>query len=140
MLTGHPARPHAAVSAPPAQSADAKQQHAIAKVRDALETIEKKEEHLQRKCDNEVKQAKAFSAANKKREALACVKRKRMYDKQLEQLRCPALRPAASPPPPSSHPHAATTSRSRTPRPPRPLALAATSARRWRRSAWRWRA
>ena len=35
---------------------------AIAKLREATETLEKREEHLQRKIDNEVKQAKAFSA------------------------------------------------------------------------------
>jgi len=34
----------------------------------------------------EVKQAKAFSTQNKKREALTCIKRKKMYEKQLDQI------------------------------------------------------
>lgn len=58
----------------------------MAKVNDTLETITKREEHIQRKVDNEMKQAKAFSQANKKREALQCLKRKKMYEKQLESL------------------------------------------------------
>jgi len=59
---------------------------AIAKLRDASETLEKREEHLMRKIDNEIKQARAFSQQNKKREALTCIKRKKMYEKQLEQI------------------------------------------------------
>jgi len=59
---------------------------AIAKLRDATETLDKREEHLLRKIDNEVKQAKQFSSAGKKREALTCIKRKKMYEKQLEQI------------------------------------------------------
>jgi len=59
---------------------------AIAKLRDATETLEKREEHLYRKIDNEVKQAQAFSKQNKKKEALTCIKRKKMYEKQLEQI------------------------------------------------------
>ena len=39
-----------------------------------------------RKIDNEIKQARAFSKENKKREALTCIKRKKMYEKQLEQI------------------------------------------------------
>ena len=53
---------------------------AIGKLRDATETLEKREEHLQRKIDNEVKQARDFSKANKKQQALTCIKRKEMYD------------------------------------------------------------
>jgi len=51
-----------------------------------IETIEKRETHIQRKIDNEITQAKKFSAAGKKREALQCIKRKKMYEKQLEQI------------------------------------------------------
>ena len=39
-----------------------------------------------RKIDNEVKQAQTFMKANKKKEALTCIKRKKMYEKQLEQI------------------------------------------------------
>ncbi len=59
---------------------------AIGKLRDATETLEKREEHLQRKIDNEVKQARDLSKANKKQQALTCIKRKKMYEKQLEQI------------------------------------------------------
>jgi len=59
---------------------------AITKVRDTLETIGKRKDHLMRKVDTEVKNAKDFSAKGKKREALQCIKRKKMFEKQLEQL------------------------------------------------------
>jgi len=59
---------------------------AIAKLRDTTETMDKRIEHLQRKVDAEVKQAITFNKANKKREALACIKRKKLYEKQVEQL------------------------------------------------------
>lgn len=39
-----------------------------------------------RKIDAEVKAARDFSKQNKKREALTCIKRKKMYEKQLEQI------------------------------------------------------
>ena len=58
----------------------------IGKLKDALETCEKREEHLQRKVDNEINGAKKFSAAGKKREALQCLKRKKMYDVQIDNL------------------------------------------------------
>jgi len=59
---------------------------AMDKVNDTLETITKREEHVQRKIDAELNNAKKFSAAGKKREALQCIKRKKMYEKQLEQM------------------------------------------------------
>ena len=55
---------------------------AISKIRDQIEMLTKREEHLYRKMDNEVKQAKELSAKGKKREALTCIKRKKMYEKQ----------------------------------------------------------
>lgn len=59
---------------------------AIAKLRDNLEMLQKREDHLVRKMDNEIKMAKEFSAKGKKREALTCIKRKKMYEKQVEQI------------------------------------------------------
>ncbi|KAL3898123.1 MAG: hypothetical protein SGPRY_012908, partial [Prymnesium sp.] len=59
---------------------------AIAKLREAAETLEKREDYLARKIDNEVKQAQELMKANKKKEALTCMKRKKLYEKQLEQL------------------------------------------------------
>jgi len=59
---------------------------AIAKLRDASETMQKREEHLLRKIDGEISKAKEFSAKGKKHEALTCLKRKKMYEKQVEQI------------------------------------------------------
>ena len=59
---------------------------AIGKLRDATETLEKREEHLQRKIDNEIRMAREFSAQKKKQEALTCIKRKTMYEKQMERI------------------------------------------------------
>lgn len=61
-------------------------QAAIAKNRDSCDTISKREDHLQRMVEKEVKNAKAYSAAKKQREAIMCIKRKKLYEKQLEQL------------------------------------------------------
>ena len=51
-----------------------------------IETIEKRETHIGRKIDNEITNAKKFSAAGKKREALQCIKRKKMYEGQVEKI------------------------------------------------------
>ena len=51
-----------------------------------LEMLTKREEHLQRKIDNELQMARKFSAQKKKREALTCIKRKTMYEKQMERI------------------------------------------------------
>jgi len=67
-------------------SSEATAKAAIDKLRETTETLEKKEEHLLRKIDGEVKQARTFNSAGKKREALMCIKRKKMYEKQLEQI------------------------------------------------------
>uniref|UniRef100_A0A7S4M1T7 Uncharacterized protein n=1 Tax=Prymnesium polylepis TaxID=72548 RepID=A0A7S4M1T7_9EUKA len=72
--------PFAPAAAPPTVADDPTQ--TINKLRDAMETLEKKEEHLQRKIDQEVKKAREMSAAGKKQDALTCIKRKKMYDKQ----------------------------------------------------------
>ena len=59
---------------------------AMAKLNEALENIGKEEDHLQRKMDAEVANALKFNAAGKKREALQCLKKKKMYEQQLTQL------------------------------------------------------
>ena len=51
-----------------------------------VEMLTKREEHLQRKIDNEIQMAREFSAQKKNREALTCIKRKKMYEKQMEQI------------------------------------------------------
>ena len=58
----------------------------MAKLNETIETIGKKEDHLQRKNDAEFANAKEFHAAGKTREALQCIKKKKVYDQQLTQL------------------------------------------------------
>ena len=53
---------------------------------ETIETIGKKEDHLQRKNDAEFANAKEFHAAGKKREALQSIKKMKVYDQQLTQL------------------------------------------------------
>ena len=59
---------------------------AMAKLNETIENIGKKEDHLQRKIDAEFANAKEFHAAGKTREALQCIKKKKVYDQQLTQL------------------------------------------------------
>ena len=59
---------------------------AMAKVNETIENIGKKEAHLQRKIDAEVANAMKFNAAGKKREAVQCLKKKKLYEQQLNQL------------------------------------------------------
>ena len=59
---------------------------AMAKLNETIENIGKKEDHLQRKYDAEFANAKEFHAAGKTREALQCIKKKKVYDQQLTQL------------------------------------------------------
>ena len=56
------------------------------KMNETIENIGKKEEHIQRKMDAELVNAKKFNAAGKKREALQCLKKKKMYEQQLLTL------------------------------------------------------
>lgn len=59
---------------------------AIAKVRDTIETMGKRKDHLLRKMDAETKQAIEYSKKSKKKEAIGCIKRKKMYEKQVDQI------------------------------------------------------
>ncbi|KAH9307975.1 hypothetical protein KI387_035886, partial [Taxus chinensis] len=51
-----------------------------------LEMLEKKESVLQKKISVEVERAKEFSQSNNKRAAIQCLKKKRLFDVQIEQL------------------------------------------------------
>ncbi|KAK3027105.1 hypothetical protein RJ639_042399 [Escallonia herrerae] len=55
-------------------------------LRESLESLEKKENHYLKKVDEEIKKAKDFSRAKNKRAALKCLKQKRQYELQIEQL------------------------------------------------------
>jgi len=58
----------------------------MTKLNEIIENIGKKEDHLQRKIDAELGNAKKFHTAGKKREALQCIKKKKMYEQQLATL------------------------------------------------------
>ncbi|XP_074285717.1 vacuolar protein sorting-associated protein 32 homolog 1-like [Silene latifolia] len=56
------------------------------KLSEALEMLEKKEQVLIKKAAAEVEKAKDFSRAKNKRAAIQCLKRKKLYEQQVEQL------------------------------------------------------
>ncbi|MCL7043382.1 hypothetical protein MKW94_016901 [Papaver nudicaule] len=56
------------------------------KMSETLEMLEKKEKVLLKKATAEVERAKEFTRAKNKRAAIQCLKRKRMYEQQVEQL------------------------------------------------------
>ncbi|XP_031473256.1 vacuolar protein sorting-associated protein 32 homolog 1-like [Nymphaea colorata] len=49
--------------------------------------LEKKEKMLEKKADSEVERAKQFIKANNKRAAMQCLKKKKLYDVQIQQIR-----------------------------------------------------
>ncbi|XP_042505607.1 vacuolar protein sorting-associated protein 32 homolog 2-like isoform X2 [Macadamia integrifolia] len=53
---------------------------------ETLEMLEKKEKVLLKKAATEVEKAKEFTRAKNKRAAIQCLKRKRLYEQQIEQL------------------------------------------------------
>jgi len=58
----------------------------IAKLRETLEMLEKREQFLQKKMDKEVGEAKKFMQQKNKRAALMCLKRKKTYEVQVEKI------------------------------------------------------
>ncbi|KAK6941420.1 Snf7 family [Dillenia turbinata] len=56
------------------------------KLNETLEMLEKKENLLLKKVAAEVEKAKEFTRAKNKRAAIQCLKRKRLYEQQIEQL------------------------------------------------------
>uniref|UniRef100_A0A0E0E3S2 Charged multivesicular body protein 4b n=1 Tax=Oryza meridionalis TaxID=40149 RepID=A0A0E0E3S2_9ORYZ len=58
----------------------------IDKLSETLEMLEKKENLLVKKANLEVEKAKTFTKAKNKRAAIQCLKRKRLYEQQIEQL------------------------------------------------------
>ncbi|KAK2631901.1 hypothetical protein EUGRSUZ_L02295, partial [Eucalyptus grandis] len=52
-----------------------------------LRMLEKREKVLIKKASQEVEEAKELSRANIKRVAILCLKRKRLYEQRIEQLR-----------------------------------------------------
>lgn len=58
----------------------------MAQLNETLETLEKKEEHLQRKIQQELAEAKKFAQTDK-RKALAALQRKKGYDARIDKIR-----------------------------------------------------
>lgn len=58
----------------------------IEKLTETLELLEKKEKVLTRKASQEVEKAKEFTKAKNKKAAIQCLKKKRLYEQQVEQL------------------------------------------------------
>jgi len=58
----------------------------LTKLRETQEMLEKRENHLQKKIDREVAEAKKFMAVKNKRAAMMCLKRKKTYEKQMETI------------------------------------------------------
>ncbi|ERN04318.1 hypothetical protein AMTRI_Chr08g210540 [Amborella trichopoda] len=58
----------------------------IDKLNETLEMLEKKENVLQRKMSSEIQKAKDFTRMKNKRAAIQCLKRKKLYEAQIEQL------------------------------------------------------
>ncbi|PKI70431.1 hypothetical protein CRG98_009206 [Punica granatum] len=56
------------------------------KLNETLEMLEKKEKVLIKKAAQEVEKAREFTRAKNKRAAIQCLKRKRLYEQQIEQL------------------------------------------------------
>jgi len=58
----------------------------IAKLRETLDMLEKREQFLQKKCDQQTTEAKKYMAQKNKRAALMCLKRKKTYELQVEKI------------------------------------------------------
>ncbi|KAI4347033.1 hypothetical protein L6164_007882 [Bauhinia variegata] len=56
------------------------------KLNETLEMLEKKEKVLIKKASAEIEKAKEYTRAKNKRAAIQCLKRKKMYEQQIEQL------------------------------------------------------
>uniref|UniRef100_A0A7S2I1T2 Uncharacterized protein n=1 Tax=Helicotheca tamesis TaxID=374047 RepID=A0A7S2I1T2_9STRA len=58
----------------------------IVKLREAIATQEKREQHLERKIDSLTKEAKEKMAKKDKKGALFCLKRKKMYEAEVDKI------------------------------------------------------
>uniref|UniRef100_A0A7N0T4T5 Uncharacterized protein n=1 Tax=Kalanchoe fedtschenkoi TaxID=63787 RepID=A0A7N0T4T5_KALFE len=58
----------------------------LEKLSETLEMLEKKEKVLIRKASAEVEKAKEYTKAKNKKAAIQCLKKKRLYEQQIEQL------------------------------------------------------
>ncbi|KAF0718608.1 Aste57867_1578 [Aphanomyces stellatus] len=70
----------------PVRSSPADTAETIRKLREQLDTLEKRESHIEKKIELQLEEAKKKSAAKDKRGAIFCLKRKKMYESEIEKL------------------------------------------------------
>jgi charged multivesicular body protein 4 len=56
------------------------------RLHETLEMLEKKERFLQKKCSAEIGKAKDYTKSKNKNAAIQCLKKKKLYETQIEQL------------------------------------------------------
>lgn len=78
--------PATAMPTPVPSSATATATAATESMNEAREILEKREAHLLRLVQKEVESACAFQAANRQKQAIECIKRKRMHEAELERI------------------------------------------------------
>ncbi|ETV73549.1 hypothetical protein H257_11676 [Aphanomyces astaci] len=70
----------------PVRTSPADTAETIRKLREQLDTLEKREAHIEKKMELQLDEAKKKSAAKDKRGAIFCLKRKKMYESEVEKL------------------------------------------------------
>ncbi|KDO21729.1 hypothetical protein SPRG_13145 [Saprolegnia parasitica CBS 223.65] len=73
-------------AAAPVKTGPAETAETIRKLREQLDTLEKRESHIEKKIEAQLEEAKKKSAAKDKRGAIFCLKRKKMYESEIEKL------------------------------------------------------
>ncbi|XP_039132032.1 vacuolar protein sorting-associated protein 32 homolog 2-like [Dioscorea cayenensis subsp. rotundata] len=56
------------------------------KLQETLETLEKKEQLLQKKISNEIQKAKNYTSQKNKNAAIQCLKKKKLYEAEIERI------------------------------------------------------
>ncbi|CEG44342.1 snf7-domain-containing protein [Plasmopara halstedii] len=74
------------VNATPVRAAPVATADTIRKLREQLDSLEKRELHIVKKIELQLQEAKQKSAANDKRGAIFALKRKKMYEAEVEKL------------------------------------------------------
>lgn len=73
-------------SAPPVRATPQATADTIRKIREQLDTLEKRELHIEKKIGMQLEEAKKKSAGKDKRGAIFALKRKKMYEAEIEKL------------------------------------------------------
>ncbi|OQS07024.1 hypothetical protein THRCLA_20241 [Thraustotheca clavata] len=73
-------------AAAPVKTGPAETAETIRKLREQLDILEKRESHIEKKIEAQLEEAKKKSAAKDKRGAIFCLKRKKMYESEIEKL------------------------------------------------------